>query len=45
MLPFWACLGPERLEQDVRRLVVGEEQQDQREDEHAQDLGRRRRCC
>ena len=40
MLPFWACLRTERLGQDVGRLVVREEQQDEREDEHPEDLGR-----
>ncbi len=33
-------LGAHRLEQDIGRLVIREEEQDQREDEHAQDLGR-----
>ena len=33
-------LRAERLGQHVGRLVVGEEQQDEREDEHPEDLGR-----
>jgi hypothetical protein len=33
-------LGTERLGEDVRRLMIREEQQDQREHQHAQDLGR-----